>query len=213
MKRNLIYFIYFNGELSHYHKLNLDLLRQYKDVFTGQVIVKLAVNDLGQDISQIKDRIPFDFEIVKNNRLHEAGHFIESLSRISSGETFYGHCKGVTRGYTYGLDQWIINLYKLNLENHEPLNGKLFSGVCVKNLPCPPYVPEPFHYSGSFYWFDMDKVKKRMKPFNPNVYFTERFPAIIAKPDECIFGKYTYDKNINFYGDITWKRIHKGMVF
>jgi hypothetical protein len=42
-----------------------------------------------------------------------------------------------------------------------------------------------------------------------NKYFTERFPAIIAKKEECIFGFGSTDKNLNFYDEKTWVEITK----
>ena len=207
-KRNLIYHIYFDGTLNHYHKVNLALLTQYKGVFNGEVICKLAI-EKGTDISAIKDRIPFKFEIVQNNKLGEANHFIDSLKRISGGQTFYAHCKGVTRPVMWGLEQWIIHLYKWNLEDYPRLTDKIFSGVCGKLLPCPPYVPEPFHYSGSFYWFNHDSVKWRWNWIQRdyNNYLTERLPGMLAKFNECEFRHVAVKHNISFYSDAIWRKI------
>jgi hypothetical protein len=205
-RKNLIYHIYFDGTVNQWHRFNLTQLETFAHVFDGQIIVKLAVNDLEQDITEISPLIPFPFEMVQNNSLNEASHFLDSLERISGGITFYAHCKGVTRGYMWGMEQWIRMLYRWNLSKYPVLNGKIFSGVCAKLLPCPPYVPEPFHYSGSFYWMDTDKAKERWRErkIDYNSYLTERFPAICSEMSECQFNEVATRHNVNFYADQTW---------
>jgi len=210
-RKNLIYFIYFNGKLGHYHVLNLKLLEVYWSVFDGQKIVKIAV-DQDYSIEPIVSMLPKDCEyrVVKNiSTTGEAFHFLESLAEIDGGMTFYGHCKGVTRPTWSGLDIWISHLYRKNLENVPRLGNKIFAGVCGKLLPCPPYVPQDFHYSGSFYWMDTDKVKERLYNIVLDKYLTERFPGMIAKKDECLFGFASSDKNLNFYDDRTWREIRR----
>jgi hypothetical protein len=210
-KKNLIYFIYYNGKLHHYHVLNLRLLSMFWSVFDGQKIIKIAV-DADYNLAPIVDMLPkgCEYRIVKNvPQTGECIHFLESLVEVNGGMTFYGHCKGVTRPMWRGLDMWITHLYRKNLTDVPRLGDKIFSGVCGKLLPCPPYVPEPFHYSGSFYWFATDKVKERLK--NKKIvmekYVTERFPGIMAKEQECIFGFASSNKALNFYDERTWRTI------
>lgn len=206
MKRNLIYFIYFNGTLNHYHIKNLEYLKQYLSVFNGQVVIKIAI-DYDFSVDPIIQRLPYKipYEVVPNDPINgEAKHFLDSLKRINGGMTFYGHCKGVTRPRMEGLDIWIEHLYKANLERIPDLGQKIFSGTCGKLLPCPPYVPEAFHYSGSFYWFNTDIVKSRIKDLPVNKYLTERFPALIARQDECNFIAPSMAKNLNYYLEKTW---------
>jgi hypothetical protein len=207
--KNLIYFIYYCGKITHYHRLNLSLLRKYWSVFDGKKVVKVAV-DGRAFLEPLKSLLPSDckIEIVDNNRIMgESVHFIDSIGKVDDGITFYAHCKGVSRPIWRGLDQWIEHSYKGNLETIPDLSNKLFSGVCGKLLPCPPYVPQDFHYSGSFYWFNTEKVKSRLKTYEMDRYLTERFPAIIAKKNECLFGYPYSDKNLNFYDEKTWARL------
>lgn len=206
--KSLIYYIYFNGKVNFYHKLNLELLSQYWNVFNGQKIVKIAV-DRPYSIKPITDLLPKDcvYEVVKNNsQLGEADYFLDSLNQIDTGYVFYAHCKGVSRPYMEGLNIWINHLYKANLHKFKGLNGKMFSGTCCKLLPCPPYVPESFHFSGSFYWMDIEKVKPIffIKGFPVNRYLTERFPAFITKVNECNLIEPVTDKPLNFYLENTW---------
>lgn len=207
--KNLIYFIYYGGKITHYHRLNLSLLRKYWSVFDGKKVVKVAI-DGKVFLEPLKSLLPSDckIELVENNRvMGESIHFIDSIKRVNDGITFYSHCKGVSRPIWRGLDQWIEHSYKGNLEMIPDLSNKLFSGVCGKLLPCPPYVPQDFHYSGSFYWFNTEKVKARLKNYEMDRYLTERFPAIIAKQSECLFGYPYSDKNLNFYDEKTWARL------
>lgn len=204
--KNLIYFIYYGGKLTHYHRLNLSLLNKYWSVFNGKKVVKVAV-DGKAFLEPLKSLLPRDceFEIVENNRiLGESVHFIDSINRVKDGITFYAHCKGVSRPVWSGLDIWIEQSYIRNLETIPDLSSKLFSGICGKLLPCPPYVPQDFHYSGSFYWFNTQKVKARLGKYEMNRYLTERFPAIIADKSECHFAYPYSEKNLNFYEERTW---------
>lgn len=211
VKKNLIYFIYHNGSLHHYHVLNLKLLSMFWSVFDGQKIVKIAV-DGDYPIDALVSLLPKDCEyrVVRNiPKTGECVHFLDSLVEVEGGMTFYGHCKGVTRPMLRGLDIWVTQLYRKNLENVPRLGDKIFAGVCGKLLPCPPYVPEPFHYSGSFYWFNTDKVKERLKgkQIVMEKYVTERFPGMMATKEECIFGYASSDRALNFYEERTWRTL------
>lgn len=207
--KNLIYFIYYGGKLTHYHRLNLSLLSKYWSIFNGKKIVKVAI-DCKTSLEPLKLLLPKDceFEIVQNNPvLGESVHFIDSINKVNDGITFYAHCKGVSRPIWRGLDIWIEQSYKGNLETIPDLSSKLFYGVCGKLLACPPYVPQDFHYSGSFYWFNTQKVKARIKDYEMDRYLTERFPAIIATKKECLFGYPYSEKNLNFYDEKTWAKL------
>jgi hypothetical protein len=209
VKKNLIYFIYFNGSLNYYHMLNLEFLRNFWNVFDGDRVVKIAV-DSDYSTDDIVNLLPdgCKYQIVKNDPQNgEAIHFLESLNLVNGGITFYAHCKGVTRPRLNGLDMWINKLYNSNLTKVPDMSGKLFSGVCGKILPCPPFVPEPFHYSGSFYWFDTEKVKPRVVNLQINKYLTERFPSMVARYEECLFGYPTERLNTNYYAEETWRRL------
>lgn len=206
VQKNLIYFIYYGGRIGHYHRLNLGLLKKYWHLFDGQKIVKIAI-DSGYTAKSLIPLLPADckFEVVENNRVFgESVHFIDSIKRVKEGITFYGHCKGVSRPIWRGLDTWIEKSYTNNLESVPDLSNKIFSGTCGKLLACPPYVPQDFHYSGSFYWFNTEKVKARLKEFEMDRYLTERFPAMIAKKSECNFVYPSFDKNLNYYDERTW---------
>jgi hypothetical protein len=209
VRKNLIYFIYFDGTVNYWHRLNLELLSKYWDVFDGQKIVKIATD--GTNLNNLIKLLPSGckYRIVKNDPVNgEAKHFLESLEWVNDGITFYAHCKGVTRPTNWkGLEKWILTLYKNNLGSIPNLNGKLFSGTCAKMLPCPPYVPESFHYSGSFYWFDTEKVKARVSNLGVNKYLTERFPAMIANESECLFVEPVTKLNLNLYNELTWLKI------
>lgn len=209
VKKNLIYFIYFNGELNWYHIYNLAFLDAYWDVFNGDIIVKIAV-DSDYSVEKVSSLLPkeCEYEVVKNDPVNgEAFHFLESVNRVNGGITFYAHCKGVTRQRSLGLDIWISRLYNSNLSKVPDMKNIVFSGICGKVVPCPPFVPEPFHYSGSFYWFDTERVKPRIINLPVNKYLTERFPAMVAGYGECVFGHPSGWLNLNYYAEETWKNL------
>jgi hypothetical protein len=208
--KNLIYFIYFDGYINHYHRLNLEYLCKYLHLFDGQKIVKIAVNN-NSCLALVK-LLPKDckYEVVQNDpNLGEGQHFLESLNRINDGITFYAHCKGVSRPKWKGLDMWVKTLYENNLEVIPDLIYKIFSGTCAKLVPCPPYVPQDFHYSGSFYWFNTAKVKSRAMGFEANKYLTERFPSLMANKRECDFVYPWFKSNPNLYQEITWLMLNE----
>jgi len=208
VQKNLIYFIYYNGIINNYHQLNLKYLRKYWSVFDGKILVKIAIDSYENALDLMTLLPPCDYEIVKNDpKTGEGIHFIDSINHVSDGMTFYAHCKGVSRPLMDGLDTWIKHLYDSNLGSIPVLGEKIFSGTCAKILPCAPYVPQDFHYSGSFYWFNTNEVKKRIVLIQPDKYLTERFPGMIAKKDECLFNWPSSDKNVNFYLNETWKRL------
>jgi hypothetical protein len=207
--KNLIYFIYYGGKITHYHKLNLSYLRKYWSLFDGKKVVKVAI-DCKTSLQPLKMLLPVDceIEVVENSSVFgESIHFISSIKQVSDGITFYAHCKGVSRPIWKGLDIWIGESYDKNLSAIPDLSTKLFSGICGKLLPCPPYVPQAFHYSGSFYWFNTDKVKARLKVYDLDRYLTERFPAMIASKSECHFNWPYSEKNLNFYDERTWAQL------
>jgi hypothetical protein len=208
MKTNLIYFIYVS-RINDYHWLNLEMINKYKKVFNGDIIVKIAANCLSINIKKIAEKLPFDYEVVDNNQFGEATHFNSALENVSDGITFYAHAKGVTRRKSEGLEKWIKYLYETNLRKVPEMSEYVFSGTCAKLYPCAPYVPEAFHYAGSFYWFDTNEVKQRIKekglnPANIGRYYTERLPALIADKNECQFIGKKYRKKTDLYDIKNW---------
>lgn len=214
MIRNLLYFIYYPGHITPYHELNITMLKKHWHVFNGDKIITIAYDKNNEKgLEEFCDMFPEDYtiqRIVYNDPLNwECNHFLKMLPMVRKGETFYAHCKGVSRPVTDGLTTWIEHLYDMNLMDPQPLKGKVFSGICAKLLPCPPYVPEPFHYSGSFYWMNTPRVNARLfgLKLQPERYLTERFPAIIAKQEECRFDFYLTYSNESFYEQYVWDRI------
>jgi hypothetical protein len=192
--------------------LNIELLNQYWYLFNGQKVITIATNYEEDNIDELLNLLPKDCIIwitTNNSETWEATHFIEMMKIVDHGYTFYAHCKGISRTQMIGLDIWIKNLYKQNLGTKPDLGKAIFSGICGKMLPCPPYVQVPWHYSGSFYWMKTAVVKKRMEKMNilPSRYLTESFPAMVAKEEECLFPFYKTKQNENFYKWQTWQSI------
>ena len=70
MKKNLIYYCYFeNSEINEFTQFNIDLLKTYLNVFDGQKIIKIAIDDLTKDNSHLLSLFPdCEVEIVQNNK-------------------------------------------------------------------------------------------------------------------------------------------------
>lgn len=214
MVKNLIYFVYVpETGINDYHRRNFELLNKYIDQFDGKIILTVAYKEMTippRELFDLYDFKVYRLGLIDNDPVNwEAEPFLDALDEIEDGVTFYAHCKGVTRPPMPGLHTWLDHLYHENLSNSAPLGKHIFSGICAKLLPCPPYVPVPFHYSGSFYWFKTKEVKKRIKELNPTPsrYMTESLPGMIATQDECRFDFYSTTKNENFYKQETWIRI------
>lgn len=219
MKRNLIYYIHLIDTPALW--LNLELMNWYinSPVFNGQRIIKIS--GVIDNANRMFDKYPWllEAESVPNHKdLHEAPHFKDSLERLeTSGPsmTFYGHAKGVSRVWNKPLENWIRLMYKGNLDQIPDLGNKLFSGCFGKLRRGSDNVPVPWHYSGTFYWFNTVPVLdryfsgSRMNPSIPpeidNRWFTENFPGWIASQSEAEFKLYSSrEKSYNLYTDKFW---------
>jgi len=180
MKKNLIFYCYLkNGDVDESTQLNLKLIEKYSQVFDGEQIIKVAFDDTSTD-DKTKDYVRnlFSFfsnpkiDIVKNNPdTRESEYFIESIKEIQNDEslTFFCHNKGNTHtslDVKNNLFNWIVSMYFFNLDEElfatierQLLNEATFSGILRKTLDCTPWVCAPWHYSGTFFWFNTRKLK------------------------------------------------------
>jgi hypothetical protein len=213
VRKNLIYFIYWspeNGMLEY----NLKLLERYLHLFDGERIFIIAgANDdvlngfLGHATKIIS---------VSNDPVNgEKDYFKYALTLLPKDDsiTFYAHAKGVSRVVNRPLKWWVKLLYKGNLDTMPDMDHHIFSGCFGKLRGASPQCPLDFHYSGSFFWFKTKEVleryeKKRIIPKEIDTrWFTENFPAFIAKQEECEFRLWSGDeKGMNFYSDKWWSK-------
>jgi hypothetical protein len=221
MKRNLIYYIYLKDCPALW--LNLELMDKYIHLFDGQKIIKVA--GIIDNIGLIGQKYPWILEAthVPNYPTHEAPHFKESLLQLDLSEpsqTFYCHAKGISRVWNKPLEWWIKCMYRENLEDVPVLGDKLFSGIFGKLRRGSDNVPVPWHYSGTFYWFNTIPVVERYNsgivPSEiDNRWFTENFPGWIANLQEVFFRFHASDeKGYNCYSEKFWNRhphLRKGL--
>ena len=169
--KNLIYYCYFeNSEINEYAKYNLELLNKYLPIFNGQKIVKIAVDDLTKDNSHLIKFFPnCDTQIVQNNKeTRESEYFIQSIKEIKDRNsiTFFAHNKGSKSGDgNEVIKHWLLSMYFFNLDGmylkfveNNLFRDKTFSGIMRITTPCSPWVNSDWHYSGTFFWFNTDKL-------------------------------------------------------
>lgn len=213
MKRNLIYFIYWdnnNGMLDY----NLSFMDKYIHLFDGQVIIKIAGDhDISLNTLRNYPWLKKAKFVLNDPILHEAPHFKESLKELNTDQdsiTFYAHAKGVSRKVNNPLLNWVRLMYEGNLSEVPDLSDKLFSGCFGKLRKGSKQVPVPWHYSGSFYWFNtrkvLDRIGKVPKEID-NRWFTESFPGWIAKQNEVGFKIHaSAEMKYNLYSEDFWVR-------
>jgi hypothetical protein len=213
VRKNLIYFIYWspeNGMLEY----NLNLIERYLTMFDGKIIVILA----GTDKEEHKRFINYSlwdntmFVFVNNDpEFGEKNHFKLALKLLPEDDsiTFYAHAKGVSRVVNDPLKWWVKLLYEGNLETLPNMETNLFSG-CFGKLRASTQCPLGWHYSGSFFWFKTKEVLERHEKIKipkeiDNRWFTENFPALIAKDHECEFRLWSgNERSMNFYSHDWW---------
>ena len=224
MKRNLIYYCYFeNSEINEFTKLNLELLNRYCNSFNGQKIIKIALDDLTKDYSNLVNMFQgFDVEVVKNNQENrESEYFIESIKEIkdTNSITFFAHNKGGSnRPEKDVIKMWLFSMYFFNLEptylltiQDELSNDKTFSGIMRITTSCPPWVESDWHYSGTFFWFHTDKLLNipNWDAMKKDRFAVESYPGKMAKESESHVTICSANYNFNTYSPVIWNQIIK----
>lgn len=203
MKKNLIFYCYLkNGEFDESTNFNLKLIEKYSHVFDGEQIIKVAYDDVNiSDEARQWTRNLFLFfndpkiEIVKNNPdTRESEYFIESIKEIQNEDslTFFCHNKGNTHtspNIKNNLFNWIFSMYFFNLDEElfsrieKPLLNEItFAGVLRKTLDCTPWVCAPWHFSGTFFWFNTKRLKENPNwdKFDKGRFSVEAYPGQMA---------------------------------
>lgn len=211
MKKNLIFYAYYDSSSTNdYFYYHLNLLNEYKDVFDGVKVIYIAT-----DVPEIKSQ--FDFlnpdilRVVENDpENRESRYFIDQLSDLNSLDfkdsiTFYGHSKGTTYDQNINLLKWVVSMYFFNLESdnlHKVESDlkadKSFSGIFRIDFPCPPWVNVKWHYSGTFFWFNTEKIfnkkdwdKHYIDRFSTESYAGSKFTINESALSEDLFNDYT----------------------
>jgi hypothetical protein len=224
MIRNLIYYCYFeNSQINEFTKLNLELLNRYCNNFNGQKILKIAVDDLQIDNSHlVKLFHGFDVEVVKNNpENRESEYFIDSIKEIKNKKsiTFFAHNKGGSnRPEKDVIKMWLFSMYFFNLEPNfliniqdELSNDKTFSGIMRITIPCPPWVESDWHYSGTFFWFNTEKLLNipNWDDMKKDRFSVESYPGKMVNESQSHVTICSANYNFNTYLTDIWNRIIK----
>lgn len=198
MIRNLIYHVTPMGNWLW----NVNLLKNYINVFNGRKIAAVVQGKGLLDISFVKKQLP-DFEIipVENSLfLRETVTLKPLLQKLSTSNgkqdiTLYGHTKGVTHFDNKAVTLWTENCYKLNLEKPDLIESWLKDYPAVgafKRYGKFPHFPKDsfWHYSGTFYWFrNEDLFKRKWQKIVLTRYGAEAYPSLMFKSSEakCIY--------------------------
>jgi hypothetical protein len=200
MNKNLIFYCYLkNGEVDESTQFNLKLIEKYSHVFNGEQIIKVAFDDPKiSDEQRVWVRNLFSYfknpsiEIVKNNPdTRESEYFIESIKEIKNDDslTFFCHNKGNTHTspeIKNNLYNWVFSMYFFNLDKElfsrieKPLLNEItFAGVLRKTLDCTPWVCAPWHFSGTFFWFNTKRLKENPSwdTFEKGRFSVEAYPG------------------------------------
>jgi hypothetical protein len=217
MKKNLIYFIWWNPD-NGMLEYNLNLIEKYLHLFDGHILLISAGYDLFENeriaIKYFGDDLYKKMVIVKNDPINgEKDYFKLAIKYLPKDDsiTFYAHAKGVSRVVNDPLKWWVKLLYKGNLETLPDMETNFFSG-CFGKLKPSRQCPLGWHYSGSFFWFKTKEVLERYETTEipkeiDNRWFTENFPALIAKQEECEFRLWSgNERKMNFYDHYWWNR-------
>lgn len=219
--KNLVYFCYFkNSKVSEYTLYNLKALSKYLKVFNGQKIVKIAVDDLSLDNKHLELLFPdFEIEIVQNHPEHrESEYFIEAIEQIKVKEsfTFYAHNKGGTTDNYIGdtIKFWLSAMYFFNLAEElqmsieeQLLADKVFSGILRKDINCAPWVCVDYHYSGTFFWFNTEKVlnTSNWNSIKKGRYSIEEYPGTVSTLAQSHSTFMQHPSNYDTYSIHFWK--------
>ncbi len=169
MKRNLIYYIC-PFKSNYEWKKNIEELLQYLEVFNNRLIVSIARGKDLEDPSKVKKMFGVKkceyLEVENNRNLGETEPFMKMLKRVYSVDpeeiSFYAHAKGVSPSHQLSrlknIQIWRNLMYYFCLGNIQQIDTviKNFSscGCFKRDFPCSPNVPEPWHFSGTFFWFN-----------------------------------------------------------
>lgn len=222
MIKNLVYYCYFeNSEVNEFANYNIKLLNRYLHIFDGQKIVKIAVDDLSKDNNHLVSLFPnCEIEIVQNNKeTRESEYFISSLKEIKDKNsiTFFAHNKGSKSGNPGNnvIKDWLLSMYFFNLEETylndietNLNNNKTFSGIMRITTACPPWVESDWHYSGTFFWFNTQKLFNidGWDNFEKGRFSVESYPGKIVGLDQSHFTLCSENYNWNSYMPMIWNK-------
>jgi hypothetical protein len=222
MIKNLVYYCYFeNSEINEFANYNITLINKYLPLFNGQRIIKIAVDDLLRNNSHLINLFPnCEIELVQNNpETRESEYFIQSLKEIKNKNslTFFAHNKGSKNGGAENnvVKVWLLSMYFFNLEERYLSNieynlttDKTFSGIMQITVPCPPWVTTNWHYSGTFFWFNTEKLFSidGWDNFEKGRFSVEGYPGKMVDVSNSHVTLCSENCNWNSYQPMIWNK-------
>lgn len=219
--KNLIFYAYLQNEdfIDKNFLTHLNLLKHYNNVFDGQIIIYLASDKSIKNKKRIIDLFSFfpnkEIEFVKNDsECRESAYFQEQIHRLKNQRsiTFYCHNKGTTHDDTYqNCLNWIVAMYYFNLEEefdpHIQLNMfyNIFAGCLRKDVSCAPWVCSDWHFSGTYFWFNTQRMLEMKLPAETSRWAAESICGKVAPiSDSYCIANTNYDYNFDARTDEFW---------
>lgn len=134
---------------------------------------------------------------VNNKKIAEAVSFYHLLERINPGYDdyiFYGHSKGLRHDNYEAVLNWVTILYYKNISHFDEMiySKAVMAGCFISRMAFDLTNRNPWHYSGSFYWFSpkherQHKLASILQNQQYDYYITEKFPGRLCPLKEnCI---------------------------
>jgi hypothetical protein len=210
---------------------NISNLKRHLQKFNGKKIINITHSDIvfaKQFVeSNFSEYTDIQFFYTENTlEVHEIDPFINKLLptvySVNEDEyTFYGNSKGVSR---YGDPSkefvsllWAYNLYEENLKDFDNICSILKNNACCGcfkiNKPFTALSFVPWHFSGTFFWFNNKKLfsKNTWKQIFPSRYGVEGYPATHFSSEEAFCLAYELPEGMeDIYNLKNWENFYKG---
>jgi hypothetical protein len=142
--------------------------------------------------------------------LGEAVTFPEMLTWVQQegwGVTFYGHAKGATQ-WTRSIECWCAAMHQQLLAEWQPRVQEALRRFPVvgafRRVGDLPPVSVPWHFSGTFFWFQNAAVRGRPAPMTSR-HAVEEWPARMFRLEDsaCVYA----DQCSSLYDESYWDRL------
>jgi hypothetical protein len=104
--------------------------------------------------------------------------------------------------YFFNLEETIQNVIETQL-----LDDKIFSGILRKDINCSPWVCTDYHYSGTFFWFNTEKVfnTPNWDGIKKGRYSIEEYPGTVSTLAQSYSTFMQHPSNYDTYSIYFWK--------
>lgn len=212
MKYNLAYHVYPKRHPGTWTRSVDHIVARWK-LFTGKKVIAIASDHSTIDVERVMRRFPPDAEfirvrnVVKRREMHSFEQLMESV--LTRGDrTFWCHGKGSTRGTDTTAHDWCDLMFHCLCDYPSLIDKILMTApiVGIMRRFGNHFVDCPWHYSGTFYWFDNDEALARDWRKNPqDGWGTEKWPGCHFTREEacCLFMENAGDPYVREFWDST----------